>query len=302
MSAIGIAATPLFRAGGDPYVCISKAVDELPRFWRIAAKEVLGFLVDLERTEGLDERVTDKRIADATGWSMSFVQKGLHALHVVLGKLGKPVIHRRRANGRRLITFIRGLAPRGNPATKPAPPAPPQTEFETTSTVPQGPSTSPLESIDADHPLIKRGMALIPDATAERIAAAIAVYSAEWVAKALDRVERRNRKPGMTPVRGFIFVLRTLENWRKEGGAPADDPARPAPTATPRPTPTADEEPPRRMTAEELAQLVAQCQEGPPALRTLGRVQLRKALAEGLIPAELVPTIPTDLADPHRRE
>src|SRR5262245_16885695 len=99
MSALGAAANPLFRPGGDAYVCISKAVDELPRFWRIAAKEVLGYLVDVERTEGLDERITDKRIAEVTGWSVSFVQKGLHALHVVLGKLGKPVIHRQRAHG-----------------------------------------------------------------------------------------------------------------------------------------------------------------------------------------------------------
>ena len=119
---------------------------------------------------------------------------------------------------------------------------------------------------------------------------------------ALDRVERRNRKPGNVPVRGFIFVLRTLENWRKEGGPPAAEPARPTPRATPRQTPTSALEPPRRMTAEELAELVARCQTGDRVSINLARTTLRMALKLGEIPPDLAATIPADLIPPHPRE
>src|SRR5262249_28154623 len=101
------------------------------------------------------------------------------------------------------------------------------------------------------------------------------------------------------PVRGLIFVLRTLENWRKEGGPPADPPP---PPAAPRPAAPGPEEPPRRLTAEELAELVEQCRGANRGLRKLGRITLKKALAAGANAEDLAATIPGELVEPHRRE
>ena len=80
----------------------------------------------------LDERITDRFIADAIGYSERFVQKGLHALQHKLAELGQAIIDRMPNQGRRIISFVRGLAPRRNaqPRPTPNPPQTPPEEFQ----------------------------------------------------------------------------------------------------------------------------------------------------------------------------
>ena len=171
MSALAALAEKILRPGGDPYVMIPELIFALPSRWRRAALEVARCLIQHARRNELDEKLTTRRIAEEIGRSISFVQKGLYALQRVMEEHGGAIIDRIRVAGRRIIRFVRGLASR----EKAVPPAPPKEQFETASTEAPA-STSPLDPINPDHPLIARGMALIPDATPERIAAAIGVY------------------------------------------------------------------------------------------------------------------------------
>ncbi len=289
-----MSASALFRTNGDPYAGIPLPVLNLESHWRAAAVEVMAFLATRERGQGLDETIIDRDIAEALGRSGSFVQKGLYALERVLGENGQAVIHRARARGRRVITFVRGLRTRGTPDPKPVPPTLPQGQETTASTGPQGAPSTPI-SIPPDHPLIRRGLALIPDATPDRIAAAMATYSADWVSRALDRVERRNRKPGMLPVKGLIYALRILEGWQKEGGPPADPAPVAGASATARPAPRAAAEGPSKgLSGEEVAGIVEHCR-GVGPLAKLARANLRAAVAGGRVGPELVATIPPEL-------
>ncbi len=294
-----MSASALFRTNGDPYAGIPLPVLNLESHWRAAAVEVMAFLATRERGQGLDETIIDRDIAEALGRSGSFVQKGLYALERVLGEGGQAVIHRARARGRRVITFVRGLRTRGTDPKSAAPSALPQEQEKTASTGLQGEPSTPM-SFSSDHPLIKRGLQLIPDATPERIAAAMATYSPDWVARAFDKVERRNRKPGMLPVRGLIYVLRALEGWKTEGGPPKDS----APTvatekapARPSPNSAAEPERPRILASGELAALLDSCRDGNRTLAKFSRAQLRKAIAEGLVPEDLATTIPPELLE-----
>lgn len=252
MSALGAARPPLFRPGGDPYTPLPDAVYQLPLFWLRSAVLVGRVLVKAERENRLDESLTTKRIVaeikEATGLevSESFVQKGLYALH----KLAD-IIDRQRSHGRRIITFIRGLAARPKKTADPAdPPNPPKTDFETETTDERPSSSLSPNPGDPDRPtapqeLIDRACRLVPKSTPGRVIDAVNVYGVEWVAKALDRVEERNRRARTTgdkPVRSWGFVLGILANWRKEGGPPPDDPV-PAPPPTTRATTTEEVDP-----------------------------------------------------------
>src|SRR5262249_6520059 len=121
------------------------------------------------------------------------------------------------SHGRRMITFIRGLAGRGQRPTETLPPAPPQTppkEFEQTTTDSQSSPSPEIVSEQTPTPndpaiteLVTRTCRLIPKMTPGQVATAIGQYSAKWIALALDRVEQRNRTPGKKAVRSWGFVL-----------------------------------------------------------------------------------------------
>lgn len=143
MSTLGLKppspAPGLFRPGGDFYVTLPKLLFHelsqlLPKGELVAAVnaaiKVMAFLVEMARLDKLDQLLTDQVIADETGISKRSVQRGLHALDVVLDKIGLPIIGRMRVNGRRIISFIRGFAARGQAA----PPCTPQKTSETTTT------------------------------------------------------------------------------------------------------------------------------------------------------------------------
>jgi hypothetical protein len=313
MSALGLSppaasTEPLFRTGGDFYITLPKLLFHelrqlLPKAELAAAVNaairVMAFLVEMAREEKLDALLTDQVIADEIGISKRSVQRGLWALDVVLGKIGLAVIKRIPSHGRRLISFVRGFAARGQSAP---PFTPPKTSGTTTT---RGPSSSldsgeetPSESrVSVPPGLIDRAVRLIPTATEGRVIDAVAAYGAEWVSRVLDLVEKRNGKPGMLPVRSWGFVLNTLKNWKREGGPP---PLEPRPAAAPargvaRP---AKEEPPPRLTAASLADLLSECRSRNPAVARFARVRLSKALEEGAIPAELLATIPAELKEP----
>jgi hypothetical protein len=128
------------------------------------------------------------------------VQKGLRTL----SDATLAIITRTRAHGRRTIDFVRGL--RGSRTATDAqaddapPPAPPPVDRRDTTTSPQAaPSSSSPPACPPE--LIARACALIAKATPGRVLDAATKYTAEWVARALDRVQERNATPGNKPVR-----------------------------------------------------------------------------------------------------
>lgn len=288
-----------FRPGGDFYSPIPDPVfDLLPRKYKAVAIAVVRCLDKLLLANALDERVTDRVIAEATGYCERSVQRALYALHRVLGELGRPIIDRVRQHGRRIITFIRGFAARGS-----TPPVPPLNTSEITTTrEPSSSLGSPEEKTEATREiappeLVDRACRLVPEATPGKVADAVAVYGVDWVRKALDRVEKRNANRDNKPVKSWGFVLNTLKNWEREGSAPPDDPPPAAPSIRAKAEP-AQEEPAQCLTAKHLADLVELCQAPLAYTAQLGRKALAKALADGSIPAELVATIPGELKEP----
>lgn len=301
----------LFRPGGFTYRTVPDLIDLLPKGMQHAATVAWKCCMRFLARGELDERATDLKMAEDSGWSASLIQKGLHALDTVLpgldaatpdGARPEALIERRRAHGRRTIV-PKPLAGRGTPLSVPilAPPAPPLPEKREreTATTDAGPSSS-LESTaektgSGEYPspeLIDRALKLVPKATVGRVVDAVATYGSEWLARVLDRIEQRNAKPGNRRVESWGFVLTTLGNWKKEGGPP---PVAPPLTAPVRPAPVASPEAPQRLTAGELADLVAGCQTGPPAAVKLNRIALRRAVESGDVPPELVATIPPEL-------
>ena len=246
------------------------------------------------------------------GVSPRSIQKGLHAVEVELGKLGVPLIRRTSGigmHGRRRIEVLplAGQESSAEASADPPPGPPPEYRREIRETTTDGRSSSSSLRITPPTPegtgelapaeLIARACKLVPKATPGRVIDAASVYGAEWVSRALDRVEERNRKPGNKEVRSWGFVLNTLANWRKEGGPPPDDPG-PTPAAQARPAVgAAEEEPPRRLTAVELAELVARCQGDAGPLARIARVTLRNSVADGSVPSDLVATIPAELLE-----
>ena len=247
-------------------------------------------------------------IGAETGVSERNVQRVLYALDVALGKLGIAIIRRIRSHGRRLIEFIRGVAAKGSTPSVSVPPAPPIKTSEKTSetTTTREPSSSPDSDGEktgegreiASPELIDRACNLIPEATPGKVADAVAVYGADWVSRALGIVEKRNAKSGKLPVKSWGFVLRILGEWKRLDGPPPPKPTAPPIPARAKVEPP-KEETPYRLTAEEVAELVRRCQSSRPSdIPAMAGVQLRQALAEGGIPAELVATIPAELVNP----
>jgi hypothetical protein len=256
----------------------------------------------------LGEEHTDRFFQEESPWlkgkCRSFVQKSWHALEDILGW-----IDRHRQHGRRAIRILWRLRGRGGiagslaPASSPS--APPQTPPEgskqqttTGSRSSSSPENAQEKTPEPDDPaiaeLVGRACRLVPEVTPGQVRTAIGEFTAEWVALALDRVEKRNRTPGKKPVTSWGFVLRILLNRRREGWEPpAPKPSAALPAAVK--APAAPEGPPRKLLPAELAELVAQCSQGPQALRKLVVLQLRSALRDGLVPAELIPTIPGEL-------
>jgi hypothetical protein len=252
----------LFRPGGDPYSGLSDAVALLPaRALRVLATDILRHLVALDRAGRLDERVTDWSIAEALGWSERSVQRALHALHRVLGKLGCAIIDRVRQHGRRVISFVRGLASSG---TKPAPivapsalPLPEKEKREETAATGDRPSSllilEPQNAEEGEKPdhaeLVDRAIALPRDVkpTRSQVEAAIDRFSAAWVEQAIEEGEAR---PKSDPVRNWALVTIRLERWAESGGPPE----RPQP----KPDPVVAREAQKSQEREEAARIAAE--------------------------------------------
>jgi hypothetical protein len=294
-----------FKPGGFTYRTVPDVIDGLPKGLQHAATVVYRCIMRFLARGELDHRATDKAMADDCGWSESFVQKGLHALHVVLGEMGTPAIDRERAHGRRTI-IPAPLAGRGTAGPVPDAASPPRTPPEERRDTTTGGASSSPPRIAPEDPgsrigaidpaLVERACRLVPLATPGRVAEVVAKYGAEWVSRALDVVEKRNRKPGNKRVESWGFVLRTLKNWDKEGGPPPDPAPTPTPTAPARKA--AEGGPPHPLTAAEVADLVFACQSGPPSVTQRFRARLQLAVEEGSIPPELVATIPPELLPP----
>jgi hypothetical protein len=307
-----VVAPGLFRPRGDFYTTIPDILFELYTILpELLPKEevnasinatfrVMGFLVKMARADALNELVTDRLIAAETGVSQRNVQRALYVLDVVLRKIGKPIIDRLRIHGRRIISFVRGFAARGSLAS---PQTPLKTSETTTTSDPSSSSASSPENpqgpkVILPPGLVDRAMRLILQATEGRVIDAVAVYGVDWVNQALDVVEKRTKNRDNLRVKSWGFVLRILSNWKREGGPPPVDPPPVPAAARAAKAEPAQEESPYRLTAEEVAELVRKCQSSHPSdLPVLARVQLRQAVAEGGIDAELLSTIPAELKE-----
>jgi len=306
------AAASLFRPGGDPYSLLPDPAfdllpDLLPQRTRKAILNALPriyrFFVKLAQAGELDERVTDQRIARAAGCSERIVQYVLNALDVIAGEGGFPFIRRTPSHGRRFIEFIRGFLPSGSRPTA-VPPAPPIKTEETTTTregsssLRSAPENTGEGREVATPELIDRARGLIPGVTPGKVADVVAMYGADWVGRALDRVAKRNANRDNKPVKSWGFVLNTLKNWAREGGpGPQDPPPAPPPVKAKVGPPKEEPDPP--LTAEEVADLIRRAKSSRPAdTPLLAKVTIRNALAGGLISAELEATIPAELVNP----
>jgi hypothetical protein len=327
----------LFVPGGHHYRTVADLIALLPRGMQhaatVAVRCVLRYQArnELEKLKPTDEdfAAESERMAreeaeengidyeGRRGYGPDFMQKGFKAIHIELGKLGVPLINRRSGigmHGRRVIEVLPVLAGKKKRLAEPAaagpPPGPPPgdrrdrrdttTDAGSSSSLGSAPEETEAAREIASPELIARACKLVPKATPGRVIDAVARYGSVWLARVLDRVEERNRKPGNTPVRSWGFVLNTLANWKKEGGPPPADPAPAKATAHPGRR-AAEEPPPAPMTAEELAELLELCRAGQRDVIKFSRNQLRKAVASGSVPAELVATIPAELLEPDPR-
>lgn len=317
MSALGA----LFQPGGHRYRTLPEVIELLPKGLQHRATVAYRTAMKLLAMGELDERATDRRMAELSGWSPSLIQAGLHALDVVLGKIladqgQPPVIERTRAHGRR--TIIPGpLAGRGD---KPAPPAPPQS-FENKTTDGQGGKSSSSSTETGERPpdltpALLDAVGLLPDISAETLTGwvilargtELAELAAAWLRAWLGHPRPENRP------RTAYWAEKAILEWRRkldagtitlaDIAAQVEAKARkwaPRPAPATRPT-TTETTAPKPLTPDELADLLARCEEPAPTVRNFGRAQLRLAIAAGEVPAELVPTIPAHLLEPHPRE
>lgn len=249
-----------FKSGGDPYFAIPvDVINKLPTFWRTAAMEVAGAIMILAR-EGnfhptaaeiaarLPSDCRQPKGSPPGHRSISFVQKGLHALDVLLR-----LLRRTRRRGRRYLDWIKGLVPRNEArAARPEdPPAPPsggkKEELRDTTTrepsssssisTPEGTGEPDPAGLDA---LYRRARELVDGVSRGDVRAAILRFTAEWVGKALDVMERRNRKPGNAR-KPWGYVLGILLNRQEKGDWP-DDPKPAAAAAAVKAADPAEEE------------------------------------------------------------
>jgi hypothetical protein len=294
--------TDVFKSGGHPYDVVDRLIDRLERGLQNAASRIFRFVVrhTLDGTLAVQKH-TDAEISAETGLAPRTVQKGLNALDKqAADQLGQPLINRQSGkgcHGRRTIAPTVGLAA-GREGRPSAPPGPP-TEREEDTTIRARSSSSPgKEPEKGPNPadsavaaLIDRAMKLIPEATGGKVIDAVGLYGPDWVSRALDLAEARNKRPGKLPVQSWGFVLGTLKNWHREGGPPPPKAAAPAPAPRPAAPP---EQPPRVLTADEVAALIGECRQAG-YLGRFARVRLSLALKSGEIPAESRSGIPADL-------
>src|SRR5262249_59544669 len=107
----------------------------------------------------------------------------------------------------------------------------------------------------------------------------------------MEGVEHGTGEPGKKRVTRWGFVLGILQNRRQKGWTPPEaKSASPPPAVTLPKAPQPAASPPKLLPAE-LAELVAACSR-PGPLGRLAAAQIRCALREGRIPAELVASIP----------
>jgi hypothetical protein len=300
-----------FSPGGQKYTLVAESMADVPKRDRVAGTLValsIAQLMHEDQVTELGEDITDGFLQGYSwlkGFSRDFIQRGLRVCEQVKGIFG-----RKRQHGRRTISMTeegRFLASRGgSPSPSPHTPLPLKREREETTTT-EGQSSSSLEKTlektptpeDPAHAgLIARARGLIGALNPGRVLAAVAEFSAEWVDRALDRVEERNRKPGNKPVSSWGFVLGVLRNYHKEGGPP---PPKAAPQSQPsgsRRSEASPEEKPQPLTAEQVAELVEQARSGHRAMAQIAATNLRVSVRDGLISPELLATIPAGILDP----
>jgi hypothetical protein len=296
------------------FVGFQRRVMDLAPSLRTAALEVLWAVNELigEATEA-GIVITDRRIAEKLKASkrphrsLRFVQKGLWALQWAWGQ-GQGLILRIRTEGRRLIRFlvdrVAGLLGKDDMGDPPqTPPNSNSSSKDTTSTSASSSSSkiNPEGSRETTPELIARAMALLPkgkakpgrEATPNKVRRAVETYGADWVDRALDCIDTHEQTPGNAKVYSWGFVLRTLNNFDKQGFAPDKPELVPAAVIHRRPAAPARSES-KPLTQQQLADLVAQCQE-KGNVGAINRKILARAITEGLIADELVVTIPDEL-------
>jgi hypothetical protein len=231
------ATVPIYRPDGDLYDQISRFAMKIAGWLFRPAVLCFAVILGKARVDQLDERLTDEAIQqeiyrDYEQWlSLRLIQYGLFALEYVA-----KVITREPSHGRRIIKLTRGL--RDKPpdrAARSSPCTPSEEKEKSPITTIEAPSSSSPDSASekTEEPdqalvrsLLERARKLVNGATFGAICKAVKDYSADWVRKALDEMERRNKRPGALR-KDWGYVLGILRTWRERGDAP-EDPAPPA--------------------------------------------------------------------------
>jgi hypothetical protein len=121
-------------------------LDNLPAERRVAASEVMNAILTFHRQHRLDERITDRVLAQFLGRSRRFVQKGLKILQDL------ELIERIRGYGRRTIVVRMTLRGREEPQPKASSPKPTEAQPRRrkddgpTPNVPPMPETTPAQA------------------------------------------------------------------------------------------------------------------------------------------------------------
>jgi hypothetical protein len=262
--------------------------------------------------------------------SISFVQKGLAILDGPVldddGKVVRPgldLIDRVRRGGKRFITWVKGLKPRRGPKEKETSTGPPSTppeqikiQIQTTTT--REPSSSSLAALPGNGPELPADLldavGLVPDLSRERLLGWVRLADPELARRVVAWLRAWLRHPrAENRPRGAFWAEKALLRWKDglDRGeltfadidqmiAAKERKWVPKPAAKPAAKP-AEEPPPHRLTAEELADLVARCTAGDRSLMKYARVELRLALKGGKIDPELRETIPAELLEPDPR-
>jgi hypothetical protein len=332
MSAIGTAVDPFFERqttddwrarGGLTYRTVPDIIDRLPRGLQNAATKVYKCSMRFLARCGLDPlQSTNPAMAAEMGMSVSSFKKGFRALREPYELVRDPeaedgwrkeplppILESVRKHGRRKIQPgpESKLAKKGDsPVPKGAapPPGPPPEKREDPETTTTGepssssPESPPEKTAGPDPALVRalyeRARQLLTDVSFGAVSDAVVVFTADSVRRMLDLVEKRNRKLGnVRKPWGYglgILKKKKCEGWPEEDPEPAKAAAKEV----------RKQEPLRRLTAEEVAELVILCKAPGPEAR-FARKGLVGSVKAGEIPPELVATIPADLLEPDPR-
>jgi hypothetical protein len=334
-----------YRPDGDLYDQMPRVIHTLEPTYLRSAYLVASVVcnadkrgeLDGDQAELLTNREIRRRVEAETGrrYSLSFIKKGLFALHRVLGEKGLALIDRIRQHGRRVISLVRGIREKGKdkmpgpgePILPPAAPLctpPPEKRGGEETTTTRDPSSSSLASLPGGGPgpptaeaelppELVNAIGLVPDLSREKLEGWVRRFGLELTRRAVAwlRIWLCHPRPEKRPQVAF-WAEKALVSWKAqlERGelalADVDHEIEAkrrkwSPKVAPRPSMAAagapsKEEPAQRLTAEQVALLLETSRSrSSSGAAGMARKTLLESYEAGLIDDDQVPNIPPEL-------